>query len=93
MQCFWNIKKYIDYIGKSFISTHILLGVASNIKLYYTENKTEQQDEVVEKIETIANKMKNYVDQINGLYGNSFTSEEIEAIQNIIEEVANQEKD
>lgn len=26
-------------------------------------------------------------------YGNSFTSEEIEAIQNIIEEVANQEKD
>lgn len=93
VQCFWNIKKYIDYIGKSFISTHILLGVASNIKLYYTENKTEQQDEVVGKIETITNKMKNYVDQINGLYGNSFTSEEIEAKQNIIEEVANQEKD
>ena len=71
-QALWNIVKYTELIGDTFICEHILKGVVNNINAYYGEHD-EKHQEIVNLVVEFIKDMKEYAFEINKRYGEFFS--------------------
>ena len=71
-QALWNIVKYTESVGDTFICEHILWGVVNNINSYYGE-RDEKYQEIVNLVLLFIKDMKDYSFEINKRYGEYFS--------------------
>lgn len=82
-QALWDIHKYTDIIGHSFICEHILAGVINSIISYYRNNNGERE-KIKELVNPLINEMRDYAVVINKRYGECFNTDGLDKLERML---------
>ena len=82
-QALWNILKYTEEIGKTFICEHILTGIVNNINSYYGDHD-ENHEKIVNEIISFTAEMREYALAINSRYCDCFDVSGLDKLDNAL---------